>query len=81
MVLRNIYTEYFAAHDQGKLYWIGYVKTILKLLDLDKFALSKAKFKSVYIKIWNTKILNDQSEMLEIKDYRRFKTSIKQEII
>ena len=58
MVFRNTYTEYFAAHDQGKLYWIGYVKTILKLLDLDKFALSyKAKLKSVYNKIWNKKYL------------------------
>ena len=44
ILLRKAYKESSAAHDQDKVSWIGCVKTILKFLDLDIFALSKAKF-------------------------------------
>ena len=71
--------------------WIGCVKTILKFLDLDIFALSKAKFKqsiinklkSVYNKVWNKQSFNDQKNQQnarnKLRTYRKFKTNIKQE--
>ena len=45
ILLRHAYKESSAAHGQDKHCRIGCVKTILKFLDLDIFALSKAKFK------------------------------------
>ena len=60
ILLRNDFKESSAAQDQDKFLWIGCVKTIMKFLDLDIFALSKAKFKqsiinklkSVYNMVW-----------------------------
>ena len=83
--------ESSAAHDQDKVSWIGCVKTILKFLDLDIFALSKAKFKhaiinklkSVYNKVWNKQLFNDQRKRQnsgnKLRTHRTFKTTIKQE--
>ena len=75
ILLRNAYTESSAAHDQDKVSWIGCVKTILKFLDLDIFALSKAKFKqsiinelkSVYIRFGknNYLMIKENGKMLE----------------
>ena len=70
---------------------IGCVKTILKCLDLDIFALSKAKFeqsiinklKFVYNKVWNKQLFHDQRKQQNVgnklRTYRTFKTNIKQE--
>ena len=45
--LSNGYKESSAAHDQGKLSWIGCLKATLKVLDLYIFALSKAFKQSI----------------------------------
>ena len=50
ILLRNAYKESSAAHDQDRVSWIGCVKTTLNIyIDLDIFALSKAKFKQSII--------------------------------
>ena len=71
--------------------WIGCVKTILNFLDLDIFALSKAKvkqsiinkLKSVFNKVWIKQVFNDQGKRQnarnKLKTYRPFKANIKQE--
>ena len=46
ILLRNAYKESSTAHDQHKFSWIGCVKTILKFLDLDIFALSRLNLSS-----------------------------------
>ena len=75
ILLRNAYKESSAAHDQDKVSWIGCVKTILKFLDLDIFALSKAKYKQsiinklkpVYNKVWknNYLMIKENGKMIE----------------
>ena len=72
-------------------FWNGCVKTILKFLDLDIVALSKAKFKqsiinklkSVNNKVWNIQLFNDQIKLQNVgnklRTYRTSKTNIKQE--
>ena len=88
---RNAYKESSAAHDQNMVSWIGCVKTILNFLDLDIFALSKAKvkqsiinkLKSVFNKVWIKQVFNDQGKRQnarnKLKTYRPFKANIKQE--
>ena len=91
ILLRKAYKESSAAHDQDIFSWIGCVITILKLLDLDIFTLSKANFnhsiinkpKAVNNKVWNKQLFHDQRKWNiagnKIRTYRTYKTNIKQE--
>ena len=90
VLLRNAYKESSAAHDQDKVSWLRCVQTILKCLDLDVFALSKAKFKqSIINKLKLCVIRFGTNNYLmfkengnagnKLKTYRTFKTNIKLE--